>query len=246
METMCHYQVYNKLMTERYQEFLMNNKNIKLSNPKDEEDFIHKVNSYLTKNMEIKLQSSRRNKSSKSKIEKFNKSKNLNKNSLSASNLFNNKGFNIRTFSAKTRTKNDLPYKNKFETINDNDILHSIKSSKKLSFKKNFDFSTLKLDIPVFGNNLFQQKMTKSLSDIYLTSKTINPRAIKKRPKLKLKKGSDKTWSKNIYLNPKYFRRYMNLDKLIKKELNFQKDILNLKSNNCKLYHNSFPFLRFL
>ena len=240
METMCHYQVYNKLMTERYQEFLMNNKNIKLSNPKDEEDFIHKVNSYLTKNMEIKLQSSRKNKSSKSKIEKFNKSKNLNKNSLSASNLFNNKGFNIRNFSAKTRTKNDLPYKNKFETINDNDILHSIKSSKKLSFKKNFDFSTLKLDIPVFGNNLFQQKMTKSLSDIYLTSKTINPRAIKKRPKLKLKKDSDKTWSKNIYLNPKYFRRYMNLDKLIKKELNFQKDILNLKSNNCKLYHNSF------
>jgi len=240
METMCHYQVYNKLMTERYQEFLMSIKNIKLSNPKDEEDFIHKVNSYLTKNMEIKLQSSRRNKSSKSKLEKFHQSKNLNKNSLSASNLFNNKGFSIRNFSAKTRTKNDLPYKNKFETINDNDILHSIKSSKKLSFKKNFDFSTLKLDIPVFGNNLFQQKMTKSLSEIYLTSKTINPRAIKKRPKLKLKKDSDKTWSKNIYLNPKYFRRYMNLDKLIKKELNFQKDILNLKSNNCKLYHNSF------
>ena len=190
--------------------------------------------------MEIKLQSSRKNKSSKSKIEKFNKSKNLNKNSLSASNLFNNKGFNIRNFSAKTRTKNDLPYKNKFETINDNDILHSIKSSKKLSFKKNFDFSTLKLDIPVFSNNLFQQKMTKSLSDIYLTSKTINPKVIRNKPKLKLKKDPDKTWSKNIYLNPKYFRRYMNLDKLIKKELNFQKDILNLKSNNCKLYHNSF------
>ena len=240
METMCHYQVYNKLMTERYQEFLMSNKNIKLSNPKDEEDFIHKVNSYLTKNMEIKLQSSRKNKSSKSKTEKFNKSKNLNKNSLSASNLFNNKGFSIRNFSAKTRTKNDLPYKNKFETINDNDIFHNIKSSKKLSFKKNFDFSTLKLDIPVFSNNLFQQKMTKSLSDIYLTSKTINPKVIRNKPKLKLKKDSDKTWSKNIYLNPKYFRRYMNLDKLIKKELNFQKDILNLKSNNCKLYHNSF------
>ena len=32
----------------------------------------------------------------------------------------------------------------------------------------------------------------------------------------------------------------MKLDKLMKKELNFQKDILNLKSNNSKLYHNSF------
>ena len=239
METMCHYQIYNKLMTERYQEFLLNNKNIKLSNPKDEEDFIHKVNSYLTQNMEIKPQSSRKNKSSKSKTDKFNKSKNLNKNSLSSSNFFNNKGLGIRNFSAKTRTKNDLSYKNQFDIIND-DILHTIKSSKKLSFKKNFDFSSLKLDIPVFSNNLFHQKMTKSLSDIYLTSKTLNPKANRNKPKLKLKKDSNKTWSKNIYLNPKYFKRYMNLEKLIKKELNFQKDILNLKSNNCKLYHNSF------
>ena len=239
METMCHYQIYNKLMTERYQEFLLNNKNIKLSNPKDEEDFIHKVNSYLTQNMEIKPQSSRKNKSSKSKTDKFNKSKNLNKNSLSSSNFFNNKGLGIRNFSAKTRTKNDLSYKNQFDIIND-DILHTIKSSKKLSFKNNFDFSSLKLDIPVFSNNLFHQKMTKSLSDIYLTSKTLNPKANRNKPKLKLKKDSNKTWSKNIYLNPKYFKRYMNLEKLIKKELNFQKDILNLKSNNCKLYHNSF------
>lgn len=180
-----------------------------------------------------------KNKSSKSKTDKFNKSKNLNKNSLSSSNFFNNKGLGIRNFSAKTRTKNDLSYKNQFDIIND-DILHTIKSSKKLSFKKNFDFSSLKLDIPVFSNNLFHQKMTKSLSDIYLTSKTLNPKANRNKPKLKLKKDSNKTWSKNIYLNPKYFKRYMNLEKLIKKELNFQKDILNLKSNNCKLYHNSF------
>ena len=32
----------------------------------------------------------------------------------------------------------------------------------------------------------------------------------------------------------------MDLDKLIKKELNFQKDILNMKGNNSKLYNNSF------
>ena len=32
----------------------------------------------------------------------------------------------------------------------------------------------------------------------------------------------------------------MKIDKLIKKELNFQKDILNLKGNNSKLYYNSF------
>ena len=32
----------------------------------------------------------------------------------------------------------------------------------------------------------------------------------------------------------------MKIDKLIKKELNFQKDILSLKGNNSKLYYNSF------
>ena len=82
--------------------------------------------------------------------------------------------------------------------------------------------------------------MTKSLSENNIPTKTFNSKNIKLKSYSKRKKDEFMIWSKNIYLNPKYFRRYMKLDKLMKKELNFQKDILNLKSNNSKLYHNSF------
>ena len=234
METMCHYQIYNKLMTEKYQDFLMSNKNIRLNNPKDEEDFIHKVNSYLTQNMEIKPQSSRRNKSLRIKTDKIDKNNNLKKNSFSTNNLLNSKNLTSANLSAKINKKNDL------EPFDDKKLLLDIKSSKKLSFKKKLDFSSLKLDIPAFSSNLFSHKMTKSLSENNIPTKTFNSKNIKLKSYSKRKKDEFMIWSKNIYLNPKYFRRYMKLDKLMKKELNFQKDILNLKSNNSKLYHNSF------
>ena len=236
MEKMCHYQIYNKLMTPKYQEFLMNNKDIKLSYPKDEEDFIHKVNSYLTQDMEIKPHSPKKTKIIL-KTDKINKDKKLT--FLSTSNLINyNKFFaSTSTTSPKNKSKIDL---NKFnDPFNDNDILNKFKSSKKLTNKEKFDFSSLKLDIPTFTSNIFDtHKMTKSLSDNdYLISKKFKPQ---KKLKKNFSNNSSMVWSKNNYLNPKYFKRYMKLDKLIKKELNFQKDILNMKGNNSKLYHNSF------
>ena len=246
MGTLCHYQIYNKLMTQKYQEFIMTNNNIKLSNPKDEEDFIHKVNSYLTQNMEIKPQTARKNKSLKLKIDKNsnknlnkNSNNNLNKNSLSSPNLNNNKGFSTTVNSS---TKISRKVLSKLELLSDKEILCNNKSSKKLSFQKKFNFSSLKLDIdiPSFSNNLYNHPIAKSFSETYLNSKTINLKSIKLQQKAKIKNNLNSNWSKSIYLNPKYYKRYINLDKLIKKELNFQKDILNIKSNNCKLYHNSF------
>ena len=177
-------------MTEKYQEFIMTNNDIKLSDPKGEEDFIHNVNSYLTQTMELNPQSSRKNKSVKNKAEKEDKSKNFNKHSLSSTNIFNNKGLSsCSNLSAKAQSKRDLSNKkNKFNIFIDKDILHNIKNSKNLSLKTNFNFSALKLDIPVFSNNLSKRKMTKSFSDILMTSKTINTKAMINKPKLKIKK----------------------------------------------------------
>ena len=166
--------------------------------------------------------------------DKIDKNNNLKKNSFSTNNLLNSKNLTSANLSAKINKKKDL------EPFDDKKLLLDIKSSKKLSFKKKLDFSSLKLDIPAFSSNLFSHKMTKSLSENNIPTKTFNSKNIKLKSYSKRKKDEFMSWSKNIYLNPKYFRRYMKLDKLMKKELNFQKDILNLKSNNSKLYHNSF------
>ena len=241
MENMCHFQLYNKLMTGKYKEFIMTNNNIKLSNPKDEEDFIHRVNSYLTQTMEIKPQSANKNKVTKNKTEKNNKNLEQEKNSFYSANFFNNKEVLSNTPSINNKSENVLLDKNnKLLFLSDKNITKEIRNSKKLLFQKKFSFSSLKLDIPSFSSNLFGHKMTKSLSDNFITTKTINLKDIHINRKKKSKKNSNMVWTKSIYLNPKYFRTYMKLDKLIKKELDFQKDILNIKGNNCKLYHNSF------
>ena len=241
MENMCHFQLYNKLMTGKYKEFIMTNNNIKLSNPKDEEDFIHRVNSYLTQTMEIKPQSANKNKVTKNKTEKNNKNLEQEKNSFYSANFFNNKEVLSNTPSINNKSENVLLNKNnKFAFLSDKNITKEIRNSKKLLFQKKFSFSSLKIDIPSFSSNLFGRKMTKSLSDNFITTKTINLKDIHINRRKKSKKNSNMVWTKSIYLNPKYFRTYMKLDKLIKKELDFQKDILNIKGNNCKLYHNSF------
>ena len=122
-------------------------------------------------------------------------------------------------------------------------IFHNkIKNSKKLSLKKNFALSSLKLEVPTtISSNIIEKNIiSKSLSDNnYLTSNKSNSENNKIKSKIKLKKDIS-IWSKDIYLNKNYFKNFMNLDKLIKKELNFHKDILNMKGNNSKLYNDSF------
>ena len=241
METMCHYKIYNKLLTPNYQEFIMSHKNIKLSNPKDEEEFIHEVNSYLTQNMEINSGTNQKNKNKNNKI-KSEKNRKKIKRFFSESYKFKNKDFNLQS-SMKIQNKKELSSYNSFlDSLSEKDISKDIKTPKKLSFKRNFNFSSLKLNIPRFSSNLFYRPMVKSFSDIHFSSKTLSTQNIKlsKKSKSKAKKDSIMNWSKNIYLNPKYFKNYMKLDNLIRKELNFQKDILNLKGNNSKLYHRSF------
>ena len=240
MESMCHYKIYNKLMTPNYRYFLMRNNDIKLNNPKDQENFIHKVNTYIAQDMEIKPRNSKKTKIIL-KADKISKNKNIK--FLSSSNLINvNKIF---TSTNNSSEKNITNKTNKFDNLfNSMDTIfpNKIKNSKKLSLKKNFALSSLKLEVPTtISSNIIEKNIiSKSLSDNnYLTSNKSNSENNKIKSKIKLKKDIS-IWSKDIYLNKNYFKNFMNLDKLIKKELNFHKDILNMKGNNSKLYNDSF------
>ena len=238
MESICHYKIYNKLMTPKYRYFLLRNNDIKLSNPKDEEDFIQKMNSYLTQNLEIKPCKSKKTKMIL-KADKITKNKNIK--FLSSSNIINANKI-ISTYSSEKNLRYKTNKSDNLFNSMDAIFLHKIKSSKKLSFKKKLDLPSLKLDIATtFSSNIFEKHiMTKSLSDNnYLTSNKSNSENNKIKQKIKLKKDIS-NWSKSICLNQKYFKNFMGLDKLIKKELNFQKDILNIKRNNSKLFTDSF------
>jgi hypothetical protein len=263
MDSLCHYEMYNKLMSKNYHNFIMENNNLKLSNPRDQEDFISKIHSYLTSTMEIKSNNNKNNKINENQSINLHKDNNKDKNdmlkkSFSTENLFNTKR-KAKISSAKTPRKPLLPSYQIFDSLNSDLFCNkNIKSPKKFILKKNNSCASLKLDIPKSYNNNYNynsRSINRSLSETYITSRTTRPvsnylykQKSKTRTKLSSytdfgkmrKKNSELKQKQKHYLTPKYFKKYMYLDKLAKKELDFQKVILSLKSNNSKLYYNRF------
>ena len=255
MDNLCHYNLYDKLMSKKYHDFIMTNNNLKISNPKDQEEFLQSINSYLTSTMEIKPHNDKKH----NKPIIIYKDDKL-KTSLSSGNIFNSKG---KISSAKTQRNLQLK---KYQTMFDFpkvNLIYNNKINKKMLFKKNNSVASLKIDIPKNGNNniknnINNKTINKSLSETYITSRTTNIMSpinkSKNISKIKSKKKErsctdiriipnlKKNGIKNNkhYLSPKYFNKYMYLDKLTKKELAFQKVILSLKGNNSKLYYNDF------
>ena len=268
MDSLCHYEMYNKLMSKNYHNFIMENNNLKLSNPRDQEDFISKIHSYLTSTMEIKSNNNKNNKSKEKNSINLLKDSNRDKNdtlkkSFSTGNLFKTNG-KPKISSAKTPRKPQFPSYQTFDSPNiDLFCNKNIKSSRKFILKKNNSCASLKLDIPKSYNNNYNynynsRSINRSLSETYITSRTTRPvsnylyrQNSKTRTKLSSYTDFGKSKKKNLkyseikekqkhYLTPKYFKKYMYLDKLAKKELDFQKVILSLKANNSKLYYNRF------
>lgn len=187
------------------------------------------------------------------------------KKSFSTGNLFKTKG-KSKISSAKTPRKPLFPSYQIFDSQNSDLFCNrNIKSSRKFILKKNNSCASLKLDIPKSYNNNYNynynynsRSINRSLSETYISSRTTRPvsnylyrQKSKTRTKLSSYTDIGKKKRKNLkyseikekqkhYLTPKYFKKYMYLDKLTKKELDFQKVILSLKASNSKLYYNRF------
>ena len=249
MDNLCHYHLYDKLMSKNYHEFIMTNNNLKISNPRDQEDFISSINSYLTSTMEIKPQTDKKNKT----IDLTNNAprEETIKNSLSSERVANKNG---KISSAKIHRNLSMNLNNILESPQKTQkIVPYNKKSKIFLSNKNNSFLSLKLDITKINSNKYNnsRKINKSLSETYITSRTTNLLNSKSKSKVKSKKriksyrefkqsSSLKKNNNKHYLSPKYFNKYMYLDKLTKKEIDFQKVILRLKSSNSKYYYNDF------
>ena len=60
---LCNYELYSKLLTEEYKDFIIKNDNLQLNNPEKEKEAIEKINKYINKKIEMQM--------SKSKSEKI-------------------------------------------------------------------------------------------------------------------------------------------------------------------------------
>ena len=175
---LCNYDLYSKLLTEEYKDFILENDNLQLNNPEKEKETIEKINKYINGKIEIQI--------SKSKSEKI-----LNPNDV---------------------------------IIEDKIIKHEnqIKGHKKKS-------KSLVIDCEKTNNK--QYKFNKTLS-------SKNP-SLFRISKKELPFDFERKYLDKKLLSKNYYNKYMRLEQLTNQELNFQKILLNFKTQHSKNYFSN-------
>ena len=175
---LCNYDLYSKLLTEEYKDFILENDNLLLNNPEKEKETIEKINKYINGKIEIQI--------SKSKSEKI-----LN--------------------------PNDVVIEEKL-IKNEN----KIKGHKKKS-------NSLIIDCEKINNKKYNFNTT-------LSSK--NPSLFRINKK-ELPFDFERKYLDKKLLSKNYYNKYMRLEKLTTQELNFQKILLNFKTQHSKNYFSN-------
>ena len=118
MKTLCHYKMYNSLMTDDYKEFLLHNKRLLFNYPAKEKNTLDKIQKYLNRKMEIGSNSNNNKDNKDNKIKIIN-----NKNEI------NNKKENKPI----KKENNNLIIKTEFDITNTNNTNMSSESNKKVN-----------------------------------------------------------------------------------------------------------------
>ena len=247
MKNLCHYKIYNSLMSRDFKEFLLNNKNLEFNNPQKEKISLDKIQKFLNRKMEIGT-NSENNKKGKSREKKNHVIINTETN-LSSENKIKSKILNLKNFNQKNKFKTDeLTKDNTSESNYEN--FNPFKTSQKLNSrnKHSFIISRDKVNDKEKNNNLNSNRVITysnyTASIINKSNSHRNKNEDKKRnSKSMLTTGSvdleNRKLDKYIF-NNKYFNEYVYFDKLTNKELSFQKQFLESKNNNSKMYFRGF------
>ena len=224
-KNLCHYEIYNSLMTKKFRGYITKNKNFQFNDPRQEKNSLDKIEGYL--NNKIYQDSASENCNIK-KSQKIILRRNINevKNNKSKSNNNTNCNTNINT--EKTLNTNE-------NSIVDGDYFAKTFRPKSKSFQV-FPFLNMNSTSSFTKRNSINFTAKNSINFTAKNSYTI-PRKSKKI--IKEKKNDSKNTVK-IGFSKSYFKKYLFLDSLTCRELNFQKTLLNMKNKNSKLYFGDF------
>ena len=248
MKNLCHIKMYNSLMTNDFKEFLLNHKKLKFNYPQHQKTSLDKIQKYLNRKMEIDSNSNTNNNKEKDKeIDK--ESMNILKTETNASseNTLKVKILNLKNHNINKKYKLKLDDITKDNTV---DYSNSINyTGPKYKSNRPLTTSTKHSYIVSKDKNKEKEKnenINKKKNWIY-TYYTVVSNNKKNKNKKKLKSIS---YTKSINVennkldkyifNKKYFKEYVYFDKLINKELDFQKQFLESKNNNAKIYFKGF------
>ena len=263
MRSLCHYKMYDNLMSDDYKEFLLHNRKLLFNNPFKEKNSLEKIQKYLNRKMEIGTGASssdknkteiKKNKINENYLETFGKEKSnlilkteLDTNITTESNIKLDKLYN--SMNQYLNNKNNLRFNNKINS-------EAKKSNENQDFKnKNNLYKTYRS--PKHSYIVSKEKdpnqKDKDNERNYLiysnyTNSGLNHRSNIQKPVLSnLRKGRIKTPNAldnrkvdKFIFNKKYFNQMTYFENLISRELIFQKTFLEQKNANSKLYFKGY------
>ena len=292
MKNLCHYKMYNNLMTDDFKEFLLTNKNLKFNCPQKEKESLDKIQKYLNRKMEIGTEAKEKkenkviikekennkdnneedknnndnkdikdNKEDKDKentnlllnvdtnmsyesnyiknklyksianIKKNNNNKTIKNNNLSDNNNINiNYNYNPNQRYQKENNKLSISYRNPKHSY----ILSKekdIKDDKDNKDKEN-NLNQIYISFPTNPNNSFAAKNTqRTQKSAYKFLKKVRGKTAKGPEVIKVDK---------FVFNKKYYKQYSYFEKMINREFTFQKQFLDQKNHNAKMYFKEY------
>ena len=268
-KNLYNFEIYKNLLSTNYIKFITKNEILEFNNPVKAYDSIKKIQIYLNQQIQKNMLNSKINKkNSKSmkimKTFRIEKPKNLTKNNESKSNqnIFsknNNKNFSNNNNNNNNNYNNNNNLNNNNINNNNNNINNNIITTNnnnkntnniKILNRTASNYLTSKTNPILFPKNEKKNSLIKNKS-FYITSyKNINSRNNnnnninnnKKNLICLTKNLSNDFEKKNIdkfLLSKNYYNKYMYLDNLSMKELDFQKTILNLKKEHSKGFYKT-------
>ena len=265
MKTLCHYKMYNNLMSGDYKEFLINNRQLLFNCPSKEKSSLDKIQKYLNRKMEIGTNNNKEKDKDKEKDKEKeiktieNKTIENKTNDKEYSNLIikteidtntnasieSNKRVNKlsksinnlnNTFTNKLNTETNKTSAEEPDIYKNNSNINLYKTYRN-PYKHSYIVSKEK-DV----NDKGKENNKKCLTFSNYTNAVLNNNNQKKslsalkRIKIKTKNELDNRRVDKFIFNKKYFKEYSYFQNLTNKELIFQKIFLEQKNLNSKMF----------
>ena len=244
MKNLCHYKIYISLMSNDFKEFLLNNKKLEFNHPQKQKISLDKIQKFLNNKMKIDSNSENQNKEKEKETLPVLKTET----NISSENNIKSKLYTLK------KNNNNQTIKYKLVGIDKNNVKESyspnyIKISKNQSNKTKSPFTINKKHSYIVSlDSRNNEKSNSNINNKILSTYSTYTDSLANSNKKKINFKSMFVKSRNIdnrqldkfIFNKKYFKEFQYFEKLTKKELDFQKQFLETKSNNSKMYFKGF------
>ena len=270
MKSLCHYKMYNSLMSNDFKEFIVKNKNLEFNYPQRQKKSLDKIQKYLNRKMEINFNTETINiEKEKDKVkEKDKEPLFILKMEAEAEaepdqeNSINNKTINVNEFKildlGNDKEEEQMPSPKNYAKLIKNypstknralGGINNIEHSYIISIDREKDNDKEKEKGKDNKNNLKKKLRKKCVTSTGYkipgiqtgSKKAFRDKTITAKSKAYLKKEDYHNRKLDKYVfSRRYFKEVEYFENLTNKELDFQKKFLGIKFNNSKMYFKGF------